>query len=135
MKREITQQENIRESIIALKEAGKIPKANIDEARKYCKTVKIGTHECCVKTRLNFSCDLCLENELLSLQSKGVHTANSCCGHGNPALASILVVGEESEKKMRELGYEFLGDVGYRHTNWRPKALFIYDVKDAEGFG
>ncbi len=70
-----------------------------------CKSSEVGTHKCSVKTRYGWSCDVCLENELMWLKSRGVHTINSCCGHGNRRLSSILVVGDNSKMKMEALGY------------------------------
>ncbi len=71
-----------------------------------CKNSKIGTHKCSVITRYGWCCDVCLENELMWLYSRGIHTINSCCGHGNRRLSIILVVGDSSKKKMEALGYE-----------------------------
>lgn len=79
--------------------------AYIKEAGIDCEQSKVGDYKCAVKTRLGWCCDVCLENELLWLNSQGVHTINSCCGHGKKQLASILVVGENSRHLMDELGY------------------------------
>ena len=81
-------------------------RAYIKEAGIDCKHSKIGDYKCAVKTRLGWCCDVCLENELLYLSQKGVHTINSCCGHGDKHLASILVAGENSKQLMNDLGYE-----------------------------
>lgn len=79
--------------------------AYIKEAGIDCKNSRVGDYKCAVKTRLGWCCDVCLENELLWLNSQGVHTINSCCGHGNKQLASILVAGENSKQFMGEHGY------------------------------
>ena len=50
------------------------------------------------------------------LYSHGIHTINSCCGHGNRGLSSILVIGEESKKNMEELGY-VLAEIQVRDSN------------------
>ena len=77
----------------------------IQELGIECEKTKMGSHKCSVETRYGWCCDLCLENELMWLYSHGVHTINSCCGHGNAELASILVVGPESIEKMDAMGY------------------------------
>ena len=86
----------LEENITALFESGKISSLDLENAKKFCSSSKIGEYKCCVRTRYGFCCDLCLEDELLSLKSKGVNTINSCCGHGDLALASILTAGENS---------------------------------------
>ena len=78
----------------------------MEELNIKCQDSKIGEYKCCVETRYGWCCDMCLENELLWLYRNGVHTVNSCCGHGNIDLASILVIGENSIAMMNELGYE-----------------------------
>lgn len=72
---------------------------------KACES-KIGTHECCVLTNYNFSCDKCLRKELEWLNENGVKTINSCCGHGNVDLAMIMTEGEYSNSLMKNFGYK-----------------------------
>lgn len=79
--------------------------AVLKEMGVLCKDSKVGTHKCSVQTRYGWCCDVCLENELMWLYSRGVHTIGSCCGHGNRRLSSILVVGDSSKEKMEALGY------------------------------
>lgn len=116
----------LEENIIALFESGKISSFDLENAKKFCSSSKIGEYKCCVKTRYGFCCDLCLEDELLSLKSKGVNTINSCCGHGDLALASILTAGENSKNKMLSLGYIHVKDISERISQWKPKSIFMY---------
>lgn len=114
------------ENVQALFEMGKINEPTDEAALLFCKKSNIGKYLCSVQTRYGWCCDLCLEEELMELYSKGVHTVNSCCGHGAEELASILVVGENSKEKMFELGYMFLREIGSRITMWKPKSKMIY---------
>ena len=121
----------MNENIQALFEMGKI-KAPVEKlAREFCRGSKIGEYKCAVTTRFGFFCDLCLEDELLHLKSVGVHTVASCCGHGNPELASILTVGENSREAMQNMGYELIGDL-YGRDNWRPKSTLLYSPLEGE---
>ena len=94
----------MNENIQVLFEMGKIEAPTEELARNFCRASKIGTYKCAVTTRFGFSCDLCLEEELLYLKSVGVHTVASCCGHGNSELASILTAGETSRGGHAEYG-------------------------------
>lgn len=118
----------IKDNVQALYEMGKISSPTLNAASKFCQRSNIGEYACQVQTRFGWCCDLCLEDELLTLYAKGVHTINSCCGHGNDALRAILVIGEESCMMMRDMGYEFLQDLGHGTTMWRPKSNTISDV-------
>ena len=123
----------MNENIIALYEMGAISTADEKEALDFCRRSKIGEHKCSVATRHGWSCDICLESELLKLWLDGVHTINSCCGHGDPRLASILTVGEESKKKMEAMGYDRADDAlrmsryGQIICSWAPKSKLIYN--------
>ena len=92
---------------------------------------RIGAHKCSVQTRFGWCCDVCLEAELLWLKNEGIHTINSCCGHGKKHLASILVVGDNSIQKMIDLGYtktkEQVNDT--RMRAYIPKTVFPYMSK------
>ena len=81
---------------------GKSESPTEELAKAFCRNSKIGKYKCAVTTRFGFFCDLCLEEELLYLKSVGVHTVASCCGHGNPELASILTVGENSREALKD---------------------------------
>lgn len=118
------------ENVQALFEMGKISEPSISAAKEYCKNSKIGDYACLVQTRLGWSCDLCLEKELLELWSQGVHTINSCCGHGNNGLKTILVIGDNSREKMESLDYEFLESKGNNVTMWRAKSETISEIHD-----
>lgn len=121
----------MNENIRVLFEMGKIEEPNEELARNFCRASKIGTYKCVVTTRFGFSCDLCLEEELLYLKSVGVHTVASCCGHGNSELASILSAGETSREAMQNMGYELIGNL-YGRDNWRPKSMLLYDPPEGE---
>ena len=58
--------------------------------------------------------DKCIAQEILWLNSHGVRTENSCCGHGQNEPAAII--RPSSSKRAKELGYNpvFLQGVG----NW-----------------
>ncbi|MCC8063696.1 MAG: hypothetical protein LIO70_01260 [Clostridiales bacterium] len=117
------------QNLLVLYEEGRIDELTIEAAKAYCQKCEVGTHKCSVQTRYGWCCDLCIEEELLALKLCGVHTVNSCCGHGNRQLASILVAGEESRDMMQALGYEMVGAVPeHRMTNWQPKTLMIYEL-------
>lgn len=121
----------MNENIQALFEMGKI-KAPVEKlAREFCRESKIGEYKCAVTTRFGFFCDLCLEDELLHLKSMGVHTVASCCGHGNPELASILTVGENSREVMQNMGYKLTACLCGRE-NWRPKSILLYNPPEGE---
>lgn len=93
----------------------------------YCKNSIIGQYKCLVQTKYGWCCDVCLEEELLYLNSIGVETINSCCGHGNFDLAVILVYGNNSRSIMESMGYELINDVcEYNITWWKPKSNFVY---------
>lgn len=92
----------MNENIQALFDMGKIESPTEELAKAFCRNSKIGKYKCAVTTRFGFFCDLCLEEELLYLKSVGVHTVASCCGHGNPELASILTVGENSREALKD---------------------------------
>lgn len=121
----------MNENIQALFEMGKIEAPVEKLAREFCRASKMGEFKCAVTTRFGFFCDLCLEDELLHLKSVGVHTVASCCGHGNPELASILTVGKNSREAMQNMGYELIGDL-YGRDNWRPKSTLLYSPPEGE---
>ena len=103
----------------------------IDGLGVKCKDSRIGTHLCNVKTRYGWCCDVCLEPELLYLKSVCVHTVNSCCGHGNKKLASILVAGKSSAEKMKTMGYQIgenYKDETGRYVSFYPKTVFEYET-------
>ena len=60
----------MNENIRVLFEMGKIEEPNEELARNFCRASKIGTYKCAVTTRFGFSCDLCLEEELLYTYSR-----------------------------------------------------------------
>lgn len=102
---------------------------------KYCKSSKCGDYKCAVKTRVeNIFCDLCLEEELLSLWYLGIHPTASCCGHGDASIASIVVETENSVQKMKELGYEKL-EWEYeneRQAMFKPKTKMLYECDQSK---
>lgn len=86
-----------------------------------CKNVEVGTYanqiklaapkhmlpltNCIGEVKEPFICiDKCLEDEIKSLWSKGIHTIGCCCGH-NVRCGYIQVDGLDAEK-MVELGYK-----------------------------
>ena len=110
----------------------KIDFPTIESAFSYCEQSNIGEYKCCVKTDLGWCCDLCLKDELLYLNSCGINTINSCCGHGQAEAAFILTTGNTSKKKMEEIGY-----TKHKRQNrcpedtcWYPKTKFIYTMKE-----
>ncbi len=124
------------ENILALYENGSISALSVEDAIDFCRNCKIGSYKCSVKTMYGWCCDICLEEELLYLKSLGVATVNSCCGHGDALLASILTVGDESAEKMRDTGY-FPADSVERRTaygkpihSWKPKSAFLYELAE-----
>jgi hypothetical protein len=50
--------------------------------------------------------DECLALEILVLWDKGIVTQGCCCGHGNLPWTPSILVAEESEQKMIDLGYK-----------------------------
>lgn len=100
----------------------------VNEMGIICNNSRVGEHKCSVKTRFGWCCDVCLENELMWLYNNGVHTINSCCGHGEMKLASILVVGDESKAKMGFYGYSFseIQPEDKRMAAYVPKTPMIY---------
>jgi hypothetical protein len=46
--------------------------------------------------------DACIADEIVALNAAGVHTLNSCCGHGRP---SVALIKPSSADRARELGY------------------------------
>lgn len=121
----------MNKNIQTLFEMGKIKSPTEELATAFCRTSKIGEYRCAVTTQFGFFCDLCLEDELLYLKSVGVHTIASCCGHGNPELASILTVGENSRAAMQNMGYELISDL-YGRDNWKPKTTLLYNPPEGE---
>ncbi len=116
-----------------LHEWAKENEAVLNEMGLECKSSKVGMHQCSVKTRYGWCCDVCLENELMWLYSHGIHTINSCCGHGDRRLSSILVVGDSSKKKMESLGYA-LAEIQCRNPNmasYTPKTTLQYEKNKA----
>lgn len=78
-----------------------------------CKNVTIGSYDNQVrlkrpdfmsKNKTTVCIDTCLVDEILYLWAHGIYTGGCCCGH-NAIPASIAVIGEDSVKKMKELGY------------------------------
>ena len=116
------------ETIQIMNEEGFISKPKLSDAQLYCKNSKMGEYKCSVKNREGFCCDVCLQDEILSLRSKGIHTIASCCGHGDITKACILIVTEESEVKMKEMGYEICEKrcLKDRMSYWKPKSILIY---------
>lgn len=121
----------MNENAQALFEMGKIKAPTEELARAFCQTSKIGEHRCAIITRFGFCCDLCLEDELLYLKSIGVHTVASCCGHGNPELASILTAGENSREAMQNMSYDLIENL-YGRDNWRPKSALLYSLPERQ---
>ena len=115
------------ENVKVLFEMGKISEPSLEAAKVFCKNSKIGCYNCLVQTRFGWCCDACLEEEMLWLYSQGVHTINSCCGHGNNELKTVVVIGENSREKMKTLGYELLEELENRVTLWRAKSKAISD--------
>lgn len=122
------------ENILALYENGNISIPSVYVAMDFCQKCKIGSYNCCVKTMYGWCCDICLEDELLYLNSLGIATINSCCGHGNISLASILTVSNESAEKMRNAGYSLADninrktDYGKPIHSWKPKSALLYEL-------
>lgn len=128
--------DEINENISILHETGKIKKPNVEEAIQFCNTSNIGEYKCSVKTRYGWCCDLCLEAELLTLNNYGIHTVNSCCGHGNPLLSNIMVIGENSIESMDKMGY-VVADIQADRTEhvcltkcYIPKSTMLYEKHD-----
>lgn len=124
------------ENILALYENGNISTPSVDAAMDFCRNCEMGSHKCSVETMYGWCCDICLETELLYLKSLGVATLNSCCGHGEISLASILTVGEESADKMRNICYSLADNVdrktdyGKPIHSWKPKSALLYELYD-----
>lgn len=99
--------------------------------RPQCEESKIGEYKCLVQTKLGWSCDSCLRDELERLADSGVYTVGSCCGHGNNALSTILTSGLKSRKMMESFGYDRADPFyyGYEKFSWRPKTVLPY-IKD-----
>lgn len=55
--------------------------------------------------RTGFTADRCVAYELQTLMAAGVRTVCSCCGHGSPEQAYIVVDPQDAEK-MADMGYE-----------------------------
>jgi len=74
----------------------------------YSKQVLINVPTCLISLigKAEIAIDPCIEEEIKFLWSKGIATINSCCGHDK--LPPSVVVLEEDELKMRELGYQSL---------------------------
>lgn len=49
--------------------------------------------------------DSCIANEIAWLNSQGVYTVNSCCGHGKEKPKAIILANYGSVAKAIELGY------------------------------
>lgn len=88
---------------------------------------RLGEYKCLVKTRYGFCCDLCLEDEILLLRSKGIHTVGCCCGHGNEELSYIQTVSENSKKMMEDMGYKQTNIKPVKGDAWFPKSNLLYD--------
>ena len=123
-------------NVTALYENKMIIKPCIDEAIRFCERSNIGSHSCSVKTRYGWCCDICLEAELLALNQCGIHTVNSCCGHGNINLSSIMVVGENSIELMEQIGYE-TANIQADNSEYKcltkcyvPKSTMLYEISD-----
>lgn len=105
------------------------------EQKNFCVSSTCGNYKCAVQTRVdNIFCDLCLEEELLSLWYLGVHPVASCCGHGDKNIASIIVESENSVQKMKELGYKKM-EWEYeneRQAMFKPKTKMIYEEDESE---
>ena len=121
----------MNENIRVLFEMGKIEEPNEELARNFCRASKIGTYKCAVTTRFGFSCDLCLEEELLYLKSVGVHTVASCCGHGNSELPSILLSWHTSREVMHNKGFELICYI-YWLVSCSTKSMLLYDPPEGE---
>lgn len=76
--------------------------------KTYSKQVLINVPTCLISLigKSKIAIDPCIEEEIKFLWSKGIATINSCCGH-NKLMPSVVVL-EEDEPKMRELGYQSL---------------------------
>lgn len=68
-----------------------------------CKYIDFGTYECAVTVK-GIPCDKCLSDEVLSLNSMGIKTTGSCCGHSR--VQAYIQVDDDSVQKMHDLGYE-----------------------------
>lgn len=117
---------------IFISELNKIYENNLCEKGKeieFCNSSKIGQMKCCVMTNIpNVCCDVCIAKEIEYLNSIGIKTLNSCCGHGNKDLAFVLV--ENAEKEMEKLGYEkdpLFKSNGTNKSSWKSKTKFIYE--------
>lgn len=117
----------MNENIIALYESKKIGSPDKQTAEEFCRMSHIGEYQCSVKTRYGFCCDLCLEDEILFLRSKGIHTVGCCCGHGDRALSYIQTVSENSKKMMEGMGYKPTNIKPVQGDAWSPKSNLLYE--------
>lgn len=122
----------MNENIIALYESGKIRSIDKQIAEEFCRMSCIGEYQCLVKTRYGFCCDLCLEDEILLLRSKGIHTVGCCCGHGNKELSYIQTVSENSKKMMEDMGYKQTNIKPVKGDAWFPKSKLLYEKEKME---
>ena len=54
----------------------------------------------------NVKLDACIAEEIVWLNSQGVYTANSCCGHGKGKPKALIYANHGSVKKAIEMGYD-----------------------------
>lgn len=52
------------------------------------------------------SLDSCIADEIVRLNSEGVYTVNSCCGHGESPPVALITANHGSLGRAYELGYE-----------------------------
>ena len=50
--------------------------------------------------------DSCIADEIAWLNSQGVYTVNSCCGHGKEKPKAVIYANHNSVKTAIELGYD-----------------------------
>lgn len=100
-----------------------------EKEKEFCRSSKVGEMKCCVMTNIpGVCCDACIAEEVEYLNSIGIKTLNSCCGHGNKNLAFVLV--ENAEKEMRKLGYEkdlLFNPNRTNKSSWKSKTKFMYE--------
>lgn len=94
-----------------------------------CKDIEIGTYDNQVTLKnwwnLEYvSIDTCLQEEILHLWSKRVHTTGCCCGHNK--VQPYINVNGESAMIMINLGYEYWVNE-FRVMCFKPKTIPCQD--------
>lgn len=99
--------------------------ADIMDEKNYidCSKIKFGSYDCYKETKLGFSVDKCLIEEIDSLNDIGINTIGCCCGHAKSR--GYIQVTPSHCDKMIELGYEQLSLDEYGNGEWcfKPKTF------------